>query len=942
MSRKVLKEAERGFDEAMRQATAERIRQNKNARQRARYEAGKLRTASTSTLAYVATMPTGARRGRRLRDWAPAFTLYEGLVDQLHIVPGNTIRVDLMNGGVIHSFNFKLGETDALNDILWMHFNNSSGALPPMIPILRESTTLRISAYNPVVARKQLQNFREGDVHCLFDAIRTYFVGMVEKSTGKTASNYASKLKKTVKFIEAYDAGAPELELESIGKALDVTIHINNVSDDTIITANPGARKAFTFVNSRINHVEQVTVDMNAEPEQITLEEGREIIQKCISDGIWNLYTGSITDPKTIRLADKRYRIGSDTSDILFDFIGSFDRGIAINSIAEHELCEYLKSSIHFTINFKNPYAKCEKLYEIDMKKAYTQFKSYDGYIGFPGIITNVRNVPFNFDVIKHPGIYTFTLGEFVALGRGIEHLRAWGFQSNGIYTLPSPWIVFLRKFVSVKLLYGAYGKRMDFDFSPEMIEHKLYAPWTGMQSHLDDDLHYYMACNKETAEIVASQHPNDNVEYDDESTTLKISKKKPYHFISPHLSSFVIAYTQLAVLAEAMRYPITKVYAVKLDSIVLGCDVLPYSSVWQDGDFTGEEIPINKSSVGYIVRQTDFVLENKGDIVPYELDSQGNVFHAGPGGDGKTHRVLTDKGFRYHVTKKGPRYGIVYCTVAWSLIAPKIKEYGVQGTSVLKLKGGKFGKEKVAPWKEEHGQPAVIALDEMSMISAEEIALIKEMYPLSQIIMMGDYYGGKYFQSSIIMPGRSLYHPSTYYLTENDYRSADEKTRAFKREVRELMKRGEPIIPYLCSTLTSVRDAELESIYNRDYILTFTHEAIDYFTKKLTGDCWHLVTKHTIKDVIDRCSGKEAYLHGELLTFPINGRTEAVQAHTVHGFQGKTIDKEKCFVDITSFICNEDIYTAISRVRSMDQLYLIREGDEECTFNDGMYRWMS
>lgn len=924
-----MREAERGFEEAIRQDRAEQARLAKNARQRDRYESGKLRTATVSTVAYNASIPA-RRQGRNL--WAPEFTLYEELIDQLHIVPGNTIRVDLMPG-VIHSFNFKLADTDAINDILWMHFNNSAGALPAMIPFLTESTTLRMSVYNPVVARKQLQNFREGDVHCLFNAMHTYFTGMVDKSTGKTASNYNSKLKKTNKFIEAYNAGAPELELESIGKALDVTIHINNISNNTIITANPGARKAFTFVNSRVNHVEEVTVDMNAEPEQITLEEGKEIIQQCIDDGIWNLYTGSITNPKTITRADKRYRIGYDLSDILFDFISSFEKGIAINSLKERELCEYLLSSINFVINFKNPLAKCEPLYEIDMKKAYTQFKSYDGYMGFPGIITNVRNVPRDFDVVIHPGIYTFTLGEFMDLRPGVEHLKAWGFQPKGIYTLPSPWIVFLRRFVSLKLLYGAYGKRLDFDFTPEMIEMKGYQIWTGMQMHTDDELHYYMACNQETAEIVASQHTEDNVQYDDQSNTLMISKKKPYHYISPHLSSFVIAYTQLAVLAEAMRYRVKHIYAVKVDSIVLGCDVLPYSSVWQDGDFTGEEIPINKSSIGYIVKQTDYVLKNKGSTVPYDLDSQGNVFHAGPGGDGKTHRVLMDDGFRQD---------LIYCTIAWSLIAPKMKEYNVRGTSVLKLKGGMFGKTKVIPYKEEHGQPSVIALDEMSMISSEEIKYIKELYPLSQIIMMGDYYGGKYFQSSIIMAGRSLYHPSAYYLTENDYRSSDEKTRLFKRSVRELMKRGEPIIVYLCSMLTSIHDAELASVYKRDYILTYTHEGIAYFTKKLDNDCWHLVTKHTIKDIYDRCAGKEAHLHGELLRVPIEGRTVAVQAHTVHGFQGKTIDNEKCFIDITSFMCNEDIYTAISRVRSMDQLYLIREGNETCTFMDGVYRWMS
>ena len=158
MSQRVLREAERGFQEAIRQATATQIRATaeakrlaKNEAQRKRYNEGKLRTATVSTVAYNASIPV-RRQGRNL--WAPEFTLYEELIDQLHIVPGNTIRVDLMNGGVIHSFNFKLADTDVINDILWMHFNNSAGALPAMIPFLTESTTLRMSAYNPVVARK--------------------------------------------------------------------------------------------------------------------------------------------------------------------------------------------------------------------------------------------------------------------------------------------------------------------------------------------------------------------------------------------------------------------------------------------------------------------------------------------------------------------------------------------------------------------------------------------------------------------------------------------------------------------------------------------------------------------------------------------------------------------------------------------------------------------
>jgi hypothetical protein len=73
----------------------------------------------------------------------------------------------------------------------------------------------------------------------------------------------------------------------------------------------------------------------------------------------------------------------------------------------------------------------------------------------------------------------------------------------------------------------------------------------------------------------------------------------------------------------------------------------------------------------------------------------------------------------------------------------------------------------------------------------------------------------------------------------------------------------------------------------------------------------------------VDNCAN--TYLTGEILDSELPGRTKLVNAFTVHSFQGTTIPiHKKCFVDISSLKAVEDVYTAISRVRTIQQLYLI------------------
>jgi hypothetical protein len=253
--------------------------------------------------------------------------------------------------------------------------------------------------------------------------------------------------------------------------------------------------------------------------------------------------------------------------------------------------------------------------------------------------------------------------------------------------------------------------------------------------------------------------------------------------------------------------------------------------------------------------------------------------------------------------------------------------KYKCRGCSLNQLLGYDIYKKQVPSYKEKYGSPVGIIFDEMSMISKREIDLAYEMYPYAQHIYVGDYANGMYYQSSI--SDEPLYHPTDYIIRTGDRRSINEATIQFKLTVREIMRVNpvltSPLRKYLCSVLPRERD--IATSYNLDYVLTGTHSRCDYYTTKLRGDKNHyMVRNHSLSDVYKKMAGQEAYLNGEIITTDI-GHNRCIVRHgfTVHSFQGNTIEPPtRCYIDLNSLNSNADIYTAISRIRDISQLYIL------------------
>jgi hypothetical protein len=807
------------------------------------------------------------------------------------------------------------------------------------------ATQLKSVAYNTISPSKasifRTQQFRDGDVHCILHPMETYFQklyddAILEQKSKKTLENLRGYIRKAQSLAKKYEGGIPENEMAGVADSFrSIIIMVDPLMNVIASYGNTktSITKRFRFLNSRFNHGELLTIELTAEPTAITHEEGYEIIKKCLENKEFCKYTGTITNPTTVHTTSTHYAVLNPAYDVMTEFNKSFDHGIKINSIKEPELAAFLIEGSNLVINWKNTSRnkELEATEEIDLIKGYTQFKSAPNYIGFPSVIAHFRQTTPDHDVVRFPGVYQVDIVSIpksvssypLQKQRALTLIRQLGF-SHGIHTLTSPWIMLLKQYgLKINILMGAWGKRMDFTFPEEMLEKddgiSRYALWTGLNLHLADSCFYKMACDSKTAQMYAESVSNGAmVRYCSSTSTALITEPKTYHGIMPHISAFIVSYTQLNVFQECLKYDMSEIVATKLDSIVLNCPPRDISPMFrnQREKYTEEDwSPTMAEYCSNVIFKT--VEPRHNAYKPWEY--LNDEFLAGVGGAGKTYGILTNLGYRR----------LVFATTAWKLITSCMIDYNVQGASLNQLRGKDTFNKDIRSYKDLYGSPGIIILDEMSMIDADIINTLREMYPHSYFLYIGDYEDGIYYQSTI---SPNLYRPESYRIIEGDRRSKDQATKDFKNELRELRrKHPNNIVPHILFMLDRLPYMTLPQVKEAykvpDIVLTGTKKACSAWTEYLMSDNnHHLVMKHDFGDPFRKMTDPNVRLHGEILTEP-TPNTEVRNAFTIHSFQGETIkEPTKLFIDIENIMNPADIYTAVSRVQSISQIVLTQK----------------
>jgi len=804
------------------------------------------------------------------------------------------------------------------------------------------------------------QNFKDTpteNFHCLLSPIKAHF------KTLKTRSKTKNYIEIIDNYINKYSSGIPENDIQIICDTLNISIEIYDLfKRNTLKFYSKNSRNTFSFINQRFNHVELLnnySLDTK-NAKLITEDELKLKYDELLKKGENPLYkTNTNNELTAIFTANEGVYYLNDPFKIARD---NFNKSINLNQVKfstdDENIFYFLKYGsrttthqlFHQIYDYRGDTVKViydmKDYKEYDLKKAYSQFKTSTQYIGFPSKLTNyqlinqlatkeflTKNIGYFFiDGIDYSNLSINTLKFFKALG-----------VSSGIYSSPE-LLLFLEHNLKFNLEYGLWSVvPFHFEFSPEMLETGYYKKWTGELNMFNTSIKYYQKRLPNQEKFLGhllNSYPEEISVFSD---TIIYSKPIKTLKTFGHIGGFMTAYTRTIMINELLNHNYKDILALKLDSFICKKDIKPNNSLFVEKPVR----VLNKN--GFPFMNSTPIYFNGNLYIPtpptskYDERFSNRVLCLnGQGGSGKTHYVLTNEGI---IDK-------IFSAVPWRLCVEKQKEFNVKSVSFACLSGKEFiVKDKVTKticYNEDKDinpslhTPANIIIDEMTMLSNDDINKVILTYPYSRIWFIGDVSSkGQAFQTTF---KNNYFNLSKMKLItfSIDYRSKCDKLKELKIKLREFRELNitEPeqllqIYKFIKSNFTIQKLEDIKNIYKvNDWILCSTKEGDKSRAKIINsiidGEKYRVIS-HSKKDVFNRLNGNSEYfLNGDWIigskpNIP-ESRYEKTNASTIHSVQGLTVEEEnKIFIDLNNLFDVNLIYTAISRARNINQLYFFR-----------------
>lgn len=782
---------------------------------------------------------------------------------------------------------------------------------------------------------KLQQKFRDGERHCVcgpvYEKLQVQINNAKSEATKKKYNQIANRV---LRFEEQYSEGIPEEDMEQFARAIGIRIIMKNILGGTIMSWGPTNNKLskIEFINTRFNHVECGKLILNSDMQTCNVSDIETIVEQHRQEKLFFFrkyrngeYTSCLSTKGSFVAVNENY-------ELFKNFNNSINlRNYGYDSIKNSNMHEFIKTGL--IIN-SWPVALCDEpnnlhgVKHIDLSKAYTQHKKCPNYSGFLGVIQQHRllqGVDVSF-MREHIGIYKVFVSE------SCDFAMTFGIFANEYYVLPSVELLYWHDTFNVKmeLVEGVFGSRMDFDYTPEMLEKNSYCTWAGKLAMDKSTTVYEFDGTKEWAQHLTAVLPSNitrgevdefthwtdqhtTVESEEEINlkpivgymelpgqvpTITITVPNKTNRVHHHILAFITAYTRINML-ETMR-------TIKGELVKCILDGIYYRGEIDTGNLEFKEKPTIKHS-HFKNNWYEECNSNTTCGITQLSPIVENTVAIGQGGSGKTHSVLTDSGFK-NVLYVAPTNALAY----------KCRElYGVNVCTLHKLIGCGIGNEKIPSYKDEFGTPSVILCDELTMSSGGMINQMCEIYKESLLIVCGDIdKEGRYFQCRF-GEGEVLTElwtpPSSFKWLEfkNDYRSLDDNLKQLKLDIRSKMRD------------VFSDGGRIDSLQMKDWIMktqpTITmDEAVSKF--KNGSDIWisgtHAVNEHLLsKNIVS------GYLDKKAVSF-----TQGVKrgSFTIHSFQGMTIADKRIFISLDLFEYAM-LYTAVSRARWSHQIVFVR-----------------
>ena len=839
---------------------------------------------------------------------------YYNVVDTIWKHQGKDVMIYFVDEGKnIKTFGLKLNDKKKLReDVFYNLFYPDQDA--PVYIYPDGKIILSVESENKILPKKIAQAFKQGITNCLFKPMIAWATNKADDAKSiSTASRYISKLNVMEKLELQYrDCGVDEKKVQEIADKLQVNIEINQPFQKKFIVckSNKKALTTFRFVNTKLNHIDLNEV-VNKEPIYLEYNELQELFKEYSDDrDKFFTYTRGRTCYTSISTLTNTYRI----SNTYREFIDEFERENKINECylddyRDVEVSKYVRNATHFnhTIDFKDLRDDCGNLKyhgynHMDMKGAYKNVFECSYYKGYLGKITDFRPT----DKIVDIGIYTITN---IKLSDTLQAYNDIMFVYWDGLSYPSPELEYLlANGCTFDITMGCWGSTIDFKMDSDMwneedCDVKYYCKYVGsMYSALNKKDCFYMRGEPEYLQNMISIIDYDTYSWFPDCSEVKVNYDRTYNKHLSHIASFITSYVRINMLEQLSTMKIDNVLRVCVDGIYYYGDY-ECKNIFRDkpnDDGTPNIIKKNFGCVGYI---SNF---SRGDYKCEALNKEHNMkeLHLGAGGSGKTHSQLVDKGF----------IRPLYLAPSWKLAINKKKELDCNSKVWYSI---------LSDDPEEYNKVLknynVLIIDEVSMLCDTLKTKVLERFKNCKIVMCGDVG----FQLDGFSVDKKIkFIPFVIkgfdkVITHNEnYRVKDKKLLSHLNKIRELLSYGrdadDAIYEYVSDNFKHIKEEDMEYVVE-DMILASQHDIKDEYKDKYNHlDKWYI--KKTDK----------VYCKGDIIIGD-KPDVDCVKQHafTIHSIQGETASN-KLFINLTNMRGGKMIYTALSRAKYLDQIYLI------------------
>jgi len=767
------------------------------------------------------------------------------------------------------------------------------------------------------------QRYRDGSLNCVIAPLLSYIVAKRDAATGeKKRVKFARLAKKVEKMlVEYHETGVSDTELQSVADRTCIQITVITPCILTPRVFEPASNKigAVELTNVRIGHVEQTTMNNVV---HVTREELNEKWKQLGETDVWHMTQRNASGVVAVCTAEGTFKVKAPHGDFVRAQLEKFGMENAwICDKKNPHLSTFIRFGVHMNGHVDaadtSGYAlemPCGGIMSgnreyccVDQARAYRNFQSCPWYDGFVFDFTDHRKT----DRVRGPGYYQIT---DIVLGPNLEEVdRILG----GVYVdgcvYPSCEIAYLTSMgATFRIVAGAWGRRREFNFDDDGWleldgESKLYATWVGRAMMMKDIDRWYVRGTREFLSHIAHEAKDSPmakyVHYFENMNELCITYDRERSLHMAHISGVIVSCTRINTLEQLRAMQLSKVVRVACDAVYFEPHEFELRNVFRIKD---ELMKTNIPGTRYIHAYPN-PFETEGE----DFDSRHTLYITGPGGAGKTHFVLTDKGI--------PKGMVLYSGPSHKLCASKRLEYGVDAAPHKSLM-------TMNPKWRRFQHYSIILIDECSTLTEDDQEFIRTRYPHAMIIYAGDPCQVPHFDvpgARVRLPFNKHKCDRTHELTHN-WRCTCPLLLNVLQNLRDEIKvrgAGSRIARAVFPTL------ELEALLTdydpkHDMILCHSNDVKDAITRFMQAagkDPKFMVLKKTGK-----------FYNGDIVhqleePLEVDKNCELRHGFTVHSVQGETVEGN-VFAALEATSDNRVLYTLVSRARRLSQIKLFKE----------------